>query len=125
MEVSAVNATEDDTVREEVLGDIVVADLGVLGEDVIPSPGRARPLAEAGLAVRGLEVREDEVLIDRIRFWGVMGDGDGVGVVADRSIRGVPRVDGVSLFGFEIGVGVSLGIISSHCRPIMRVLVPH
>ena len=32
-EVSAVSATEDDTVREEILGDIVVADLGVLGVD--------------------------------------------------------------------------------------------
>lgn len=124
MEVSAVSATEDDTVREEILGDIVVADLGVLGIDAIPRLGRARPLVEVGLAVTGLEA-VDEVLTDRIRFWVVIGEGDGVGVVADLSLRGVPRVDGVIFLGFGFDAGVALAGISSHCRRIMSVFVAH
>lgn len=90
----------------------------------MPRPGRARPLVEVGLAVTGLEA-VDEVLTDRIRFWVVIGEGDGVGVVADLSLRGVPRVDGVIFLGFGFDAGVALAGISSHCRRIMSVFVAH
>jgi hypothetical protein len=51
--------------------------------------------------------------------------GEGAGVVADRSIRGVPNVDGKDFLGPAFAEWTSLADISSHLMVTMRVFVPH